>query len=145
MALNSSQRAVKGYFFMSEIIFFLPMCHLKSFMLCYYINISNTDLNSDTKNRGKTNTFKDLFSQMLTIYHIPHEKFKVFFVWEKTSSYSFRLANITMDCIKNVINIFKKLCINTIHCIFCWGLGWTSSNVTIYHIIYSYRKEILTN
>lgn len=47
-------------------------------MLYLYINISNTDLNSDTKNRGTTNTFKDLSSQMLTIYHMPQEKFKDF-------------------------------------------------------------------
>lgn len=48
-------------------------------MLYLYINISNTDLNSDTKNRGTTNTFKDLSSQMLTIYHMPQENFMISF------------------------------------------------------------------
>lgn len=52
-------------------------------MLYLYINISNTDLNSDTKNRGTTNTFKDLSSQMLTIYHMPQEKFKDFSFFER--------------------------------------------------------------
>lgn len=61
------------------------MCHLNSFMVCHYLYISNTEVNSDTKT--KQTEEKTLFKTYQTNFnHISYALKEVQrFVWEKNS------------------------------------------------------------
>lgn len=78
-------------------------------MLYLYTNISNTDLNSDTKNRRTTNTFKDLSSQMLTIYHMPKRSLKIsFFLREDQFIFIPTSENYHEFVLKKPLSIYLK-------------------------------------